>query len=254
LRCPVLHGGIPAYRKDGDLFTPILRAFGQLDDPALLLVLVQSVALSALCFGALAAGGYWLVHHYVADQGLLGDLASSVGGLAALVAALYLFVPIAVVIAGLFLTPICRAVERRWYPGLPPAVGANMLSQTWAGLAIALRVSALSVLSLLVSIFIPGPGQVLGWVVTAWALGRGLFAAVAMRRMSRREADQLYIRRRGAVFVQGAALTLGSVVPLLNLLLPVLGPAAMVHLVSGLAPISFTDRTNGVAPGHKRGT
>ena len=112
----------------------------------------------------------------------------------------------------------------------------------------------LSLLSLLVSIFIPGPGQVLGWVITAWALGRGLFAAVAMRRMSRREADQLYLRRRGAVFVQGAALTLGSVVPLLNLLLPVLGPAAMVHLVSGLAPISLTGPTSGVAPGHKRGT
>lgn len=240
--------------KDGDLFTPILRAFGQLDDPALLLVLIESVALSALCFGGLAVGGIWLVHHFVANQGVLGDLASSVGGLAALFAALYLFVPIAVVIAGLFLTPICRAVERKWYPGLPPAVGASVASQTWAGIMIALRVSVLSLLSLVVSIFIPGPGQVLGWVVTAWALGRGLFAAVAMRRMSRREADLLYLRRRGAVFVQGAALALGSVVPLLNLLLPVLGPAAMVHLVSGLAPISLTGRTSGVAPGHKSGT
>ena len=245
---------MPPNRKEGALFTPILRAFGQLDDPALLLVLVQSVVLSALCFGALAAGGFWLVHHFVADQGVLGDLASSVGGFAALVAALYLFVPIAVVIAGLFLTPICRAVERRWYPGLPPPIGASMLSQTWAGLAIALRVSVLSLLSLLVSVFIPGPGQVLGWVVTAWALGRGLFAAVAMRRMSRREADQLYIHRRGAVFVQGAALALGSVVPLLNLLLPLLGPAAMVHLVSGLAPIKWTGPPSGVAPGHKGGT
>jgi uncharacterized protein involved in cysteine biosynthesis len=237
-----------------DLFTPILRAFGQLDDPALMFVLLQSVALSALCFAALTAGGFWLVHHFVADPGVLGDLASSIGGIAALVAALYLFVPIAVVIAGLFLAPVCNAVERRWYPGLPPPQGANMLSQTWAGLAIAVRVSLLSLLSLLVSIFIPGPGQLLGWVVTAWALGRGLFAAVAMRRMSRREADLLYLRRRGAVFVQGAALALGGAVPLLNLLLPVLGPAAMVHLVSGLAPIRFTGVTSGVAPGHKRGT
>jgi len=231
-----------------------LRAFGQLDDPALLLVLVQSVALSALCFAALAAGGFWLVHHLVADQGVLGDLASSLGGLAVLVAALYLFVPIAVVIAGLFLQPVCRAVERRWYPGLPPAVGASMLSQSWAGLMIGLRVSVLSLLSLLVSIFIPGPGQVLGWLITAWAIGRGLFAAVAMRRMSRRDADQLYYRQRGAVVLQGAALTLCGAVPLLNFLLPVIGPAAMVHLVSSVAAVKLPGPTGFITPGHKSET
>ncbi len=233
---PASRARIPPVSEAPTLFTPILRAVGQLDDPALLLVLLQSIALSALCFAGLAAGGVWLVHHWLADQGTIGVVASALGGVLALIGALWLFVPIAVVIAGLYLEPVCRAVERRWYPALPPAVGASVLSQGFAGLAIGLRVALLSIVSLVLSIFIPGPGHVLGWLITAWALGRGMFAAVAMRRMSRRDADLLYYRRRGAVLVQGAALALGGTVPLLNLLLPVLGPAAMVHLVSGREP------------------
>jgi CysZ protein len=215
------------------LFTPFLRAVGQLDDPALLVVLLQSVVLSALCFAGIAAGSVWLVHHWLAAQGALGWLAGALGGVLAAVSALWLFVPVAVVIAGLFLEPVCRAVERRWYPGLPQAAGAGMMSQLWDGLMIGLRLAGLSLLSLLLSIFLPGPGLLLGWVITAWAVGRGMFSAVAMRRMTRPEALRLYQTRRGAVVLQGAAMALVGTVPLLNLLLPVLGPAAMVHLVSG---------------------
>jgi uncharacterized protein involved in cysteine biosynthesis len=72
---------------------------------------------------------------------------------------------------------------------------------------------------------------VLGWAITAWALGRGLFANVAMRRMTRREAMQIYRARRWAVLAQGAVLTVAGTLPLLNLLVPVLGPAAMVHVL-----------------------
>jgi uncharacterized protein involved in cysteine biosynthesis len=69
----------------------------------------------------------------------------------------------------------------------------------------------------------------LGWAITAWALGRGLFMPVAMRRLSREEANDLYLRNRALVLVQGAALALAGYFPLANLLVPVLGPATMVH-------------------------
>ncbi len=166
-------------------------------------------------------------------QGALGWIATTFGGALATFAALWLFVPMAVVIAGIFLDPVCRAVERRWYPWLPPPAGASFLSSNMAGLAIALKVAAFTLLSLLLSIFVPVAGHVVGWLLTAWALGRGLFASVAMRRMSRGDADRLYYRERTAVVVQGAVLALAGAIPFVNLLLPVLGPAAMVHLIVG---------------------
>jgi len=138
---------------------------------------------------------------------------------------------IAVVIAGLFMEPVCRAVERRWYPHLPPARPAGLLVQGWDGLVVGLQLLGLTLISLMLALFLPGAGHLVGWLVTAWAVGRGLFSAVAMRRMDRRSALAFYGRIRWAVLAQGALLTLGGTVPLLNLLLPVVGTAAMVHLM-----------------------
>jgi uncharacterized protein involved in cysteine biosynthesis len=223
------------------LFVPILRAVAQLDDPALLAVLIQTVLLSAACFAGLAGGSVWLVHHMIA-HGTWGWFAGAIGGVLALLAALWLFVPIAIVIAGLFMEPVCRAVERRWYPFLPPPAPAGLLAQGWDGIALGFRVMVLSLVGLVLWFVLPGIGQVVGWLITSWALGRGMFAAVAMRRMSRAAALAAYRENRLAVLVQGALLTAGGVLPLLNLLLPILGPAAMVHLVQGRGRRSETWR------------
>jgi uncharacterized protein involved in cysteine biosynthesis len=55
--------------------------------------------------------------------------------------------------------------------------------------------------------------------------------AVAMRRMNRAEATALYARRRWMVLSQGGIATACSLVPVLNLLAPVLGTACMVHVL-----------------------
>jgi uncharacterized protein involved in cysteine biosynthesis len=227
----------PAAQGEQALFTPILRAFSQLDDPAIIRVVLQTLLFSLLCFAGLIAGSTLVVHHLLVGHGLLAWLAGTFGGLLVLVSALWLFLPLAVVIAGLFLEPVCRAIERRWYPDLPPAKGADMLTQFWDGVRIGLRVLLLTLGSLLLAMVFPGVGNVIGWVVTAWALGRGMFSAVALRRMSLAESEAFYQHHRLLILAQGAALTLAGAVPLLNLLVPVLGPAAMVHvLLNGRAP------------------
>ena len=194
-------------------------------------MLLKTVLISILCFAGIAAGTFWLVHHWLGPHATLGWIAGTLGSLLALISALWLFLPLAVVIASLFMEPVCQAVERRWYPALPPAKGGQALAQLWEGLIIGLRVLALSLISLVVSVAIPGAGHVLGWAITAWALGRGLFTAVAMRRMDRRQALAAYRARRVEVLIQGAALTAAGTLPLADLLLPVLGPAAMVHVL-----------------------
>jgi uncharacterized protein involved in cysteine biosynthesis len=213
------------------MFTPILRAFSQLDDPAIVKVVLQTLLFSVLSFAALIAGSTLLLHHLLLGHGILAWLAGSFGGLLALVSALWLFLPLAVVIAGLFMEPVCRAVETRWYPDLPPPAGASLAAQAWEGLMLGLRVLLLSLLGLLLALFFPGVGNVIGWLITAWALGRGMYSAVALRRMTLVQAEAQYRDQRLIVLLQGAALTLAGAVPLLNLLVPVLGPAAMVHVV-----------------------
>ena len=212
------------------MLKPLFRALEQLDDPSILRVILQSLVLSAASFVALCAGSIYGLHHALVQTGWLAWLAGILGGAAALLAALWLFLPLAVIIASLFMEPVCRAVERRWYPQLPPPRGANIAAQVWDGAVVGGLVLALSLLSLVLAIFLPGLGLILGWAITAWALGRGLFVAVAMRRMSRPDAEFLYARHRNSVLLQGAALALVGYVPVLNLLVPILGTACMVHV------------------------
>jgi len=54
---------------------------------------------------------------------------------------------------------------------------------------------------------------------------------VAMRRMNRPEAEALYRSVRTVVLVQGGIMAAAAYVPLLNLLIPVVGTAAMVHVL-----------------------
>ncbi len=219
---------------------PIARAVGQIGDRVFLTVVAQSLGLSALVFFALHAAAIGIVHGMLAWHGPLAWLADLLGSLAASALALWLFLPLAAIIASLFLNPIAAAVEARWYPHLPPAAGASVMSQIGVSLTFGLRVLALNILALLLVLLLPGPGLLLGWAVAAYGLGRGLFLAVAMRRMTRTAAEQVYGAGRWAILAQGAAMALSGTVPLLNLLIPVIGTAAMVHVldrtVAGMGP------------------
>lgn len=222
------------------IFSPLSRAFRQLNDRVFVGVLVQSLALSGLSFLALHGLTIGVVHGMLALHGWLAWLADILGSVAASFLALWLFLPLAAVIASLFIDRIAIAVERRWYPNLPPAAGASAMAQIWQGLALGLGILLLNLVALLFVVFLPGLGLLIGWAVTAYGLGRGLFMTIAMRRMPRRDAEAVYRRGRWPILAQGGAMALAGTVPLLNLLIPVIGTAAMVHvlddIVSGMRP------------------
>jgi CysZ protein len=220
------------------MLDPILRAVAQLDDRAFLSTVLHSVLWSTLAFVLLGAGLAWgghdLAARIAADPGWLGWLswaASLLGVVGAALATLVLFVPLATAIALMFSDRIAAAVEHRYYPALPDAAPAHLAAQAWDGVALGLRVLGMQLLALLLSLLLPGIGVLLGWLVAAWAMGRGLFVAVAMRRMPRAAAVALYRRRRMAVLAQGGLMVAGALVPVLNLVTPVLGVAALVHVL-----------------------
>ncbi|GAC1348246.1 MAG: EI24 domain-containing protein [Acetobacteraceae bacterium] len=212
------------------MLSPLFRALSQLDDPVFLGVVLRSLAWSVAAFVALLAGSVWLLQDMAGQGGWLGWLLGALGGLGAVLLAVWLFVPAALLIATLYIDRVATAVEARFYPGLPVPRGAPLAEQAWDGVELGARVLVLQVVSLIAAVLLPGAGLLLGWVITGWAIGRGLFVGVAMRRMPRAEALAAYRVRRLSVLVPGIGLALASSVPLLNLLVPVVGIAAMVHL------------------------
>lgn len=213
------------------MLEPLYRALLQLNDRVFLGVVWRSLLLSLVAFAALLVGSVWLLEQWVGHGGWLGWFAGALGGLGVVLLAVWLFVPVALLIAGLYIDRVAAAVERRFYPGLPPPSGAPIVEQTWDGVVLGLQVLVLQVVSLVISFLLPGIGLVIGYVITGWAIGRGLFVAVAMRRMTRPQALRLYSGRWLTVVLPGIVLALASTIPPLNLLVPVVGIATMVHVL-----------------------
>ncbi len=208
-----------------------LLSLRQLADPAFLGPLAKSFGAALLAFLGLAALSAWAVAGAAGGDGWLAGIAGALGGLLVLVLAIWLFVPVMLALSGLFLDPVAAAVERRYYPHLPPALGASLMAQTRFNIGFALKTGVVTLAALPLLAFAPPFGAVALWLVSTIALGHGLFEGVAQRRMPVDAARVERRRREAPVLVLGALLAALSLVPGLNLLVPVLGTAAMTHLL-----------------------
>jgi CysZ protein len=223
------------------VLAPIARSISQLDDPSFRDVLVRSIAWSIVCFAAVDVAAIWGVHRLLELHGLLAWGADILGSVGASLLALWFFLPVATAIGMMYLDRIARSVEHRFYPWLPPPNGASLLEQARDGAIVAVKVLALNIVALILAFLLPGVGLILGWMIASYAIGRGLFVAVAMRRMPPPAAESLYRASRGIILIQGAILALMAYVPILNLLIPIVGTAAMVHVL--VAALSAAERS-----------
>jgi CysZ protein len=212
--------------------TPLALALAQLDDPACFGALVRSVLLTLAAYALLLAGSIWGIDALLAEYHWPGWLAGLIGTIGVVALAFWLFLPTVVLIATFYIDRIATAVEARHYPFLPPPTPASLMAQTADGLHLAGRVLLLNVVALLLAFLpVPGLGLALAVLVSGWAIGRGLFVAVAMRRLPRNLAVALYSRHRLAVLAPGVLLAAASAIPGVNLLVPIVGTAAMVHVL-----------------------
>jgi uncharacterized protein involved in cysteine biosynthesis len=215
----------------GPIAASLLLPLQQIGEPGFRWPLLKGLASALLAFGVLIGLADWGVSSLLGGSGWLATVAGLLGGVLVLVSAVWLFVPVMLAMAGLFLDEVAEAVERRHYPGLPPAKGSALHAQAWAGLTLGLRMLGLTLLLMPLALLLPPVGAVAFWVVAAISLGNGLFEGVAQRRMGITEARLLRRQRRWPVLAVGAVLAGLALVPFVNLSVPVLGTAAMTHLM-----------------------
>ncbi len=218
------------------MLTACLLALRQMTDPVFLGPLAKAFGAALLAFLGLAGLAAWGVAGLAGGEGWLAGLAGALGGLLVLGLAVWLFVPVMLGLSGLFLDPVAAAVERRFYPALPPPQGASLIAQAGFNLAFAAKTGVVALLALPLLLFAPPVGAVALWLISTVALGHGLFEGVAQRRMLIAAARVLRWQREVPVLGIGALLAAMALVPGLNLLVPVLGTAAMTHLLHRSAP------------------
>lgn len=206
------------------------KAVGQFGDPAIRRIVWVSIGISVCVFIVLwMVVGFLLTSSALFSIGWLDTAVDVLGGLATLVLTWLFFPAFVSGSIGLLLDRVANAVERRHYPQLPPAREApisEVIVTTVKFLAI------LIALNLVVLVFLAFPPvfPFVFYAVNGYLLGREYFELVALRRVGATELESLRGKFRGRMFLAGLATAILLTVPFVNLVAPIIGTSAMVHL------------------------
>ena len=217
----------------------VLRATAQFSDPAFWGVAAKAIALTIVTLIGLGAAVIWGIGWLLPDQinlpwiGTVTWVENAISWAAVplmAVLSVFLMVPVASAVTGLFLEDVADAVEARHFPHLPPATPlgiAQTLRESLGFLAVMAGANLLALVLYL--IFLPF-APLIFWGLNGFLLGWEYFQLVAARRVGLKEATQLRRKHALSIWLAGGVMAVVLSVPMLNLLVPILGAATYTHL------------------------
>jgi CysZ protein len=222
----------------------MIRAFElavrQLGDPRLRVIIWQSLLLSLVLQIAIGVVAWWALQSFATFQwNWVNETIRWLGGGAVTVLALMLFPASFGIVISIFLEKIADIVEAEHYPQLGKARGVPVWAGIRSGIVFLLTLVALNLVLLpfyLVALFIAGLGAVLFYGANGWLAGREYYEQVALRRLDPADVKAWRKANGGVLWLTGIAIVFLGTVPILNLIVPVLGVAAMVHVAQSLKP------------------
>lgn len=222
----------------------VTRAISQMGDPRFRSVLLKGVGLAVALLAAFYAAFVTLVGWvtpdvvnipFIGEVRWIDDLLSWGSILLMFVLSIFLMVPVASAMTGIFLEDVAAAVEDRYYPDQPPPgripfAEAMRDTLSFLGLLIVANLCAL-VLYLMLAPLAP----FIFWGLNGFLLGREYFTIAAMRRVGRQGAQTMRKRHFVTIWVAGALMAVPLTIPVVNLLVPILGAAVFTHLYHALS-------------------
>jgi CysZ protein len=206
-----------------------LKASGDLLSAEFRSVLFKAIGMTAVLFAAVLIAVEILLLYLAAIPWAWAQALAAVGaGLGLLAAFFFLMAPVAAIFAGLYLDRIAGLVEERHYAEDPkgvPLSGFRAL-QTSLQFAAVILIVNLAVLPLIFT----GVGIAALIGANAYLVSREYFEMAAMRHMPVDEARLFRKRNSPAVFAAGFIPAILSLIPFVNLAVPLFATSYFVHI------------------------
>ena len=146
---------------------------------------------------------------------------------------IFVFPYVMIFVVGFFQDEVIRLVEARYYPDLPGLIPRRLSEEVRVQAIFFLKVVAVNLLMMpfyLVLLFTVFGAVILITVVNGYLIGVELYAGVSLRRLTYRQFRGAIGSRRLAIHLYGILIYGCMLVPILNLVMPVLGSMMMTHL------------------------
>jgi CysZ protein len=213
---------VAGFKALGDLFSSDFRS-----------VLLKALGLTIALFFAVLVSVEVLLVSLTQFSWPWADWVLGVGtGVALLVAFFFLMSPVTAAFAGLYLDHIADKVEARHYP--QDQRGTPLPAARAIGTALQFFLVVLVVNLAVLPVVLFGVGAIALVAANAYLLSREYFEMVAMRHMPAEEARILRRENGPAVFVAGLLPALLSLVPVVNLAVPLFATSYFTHLFKSM--------------------
>ncbi|MFP6749202.1 MAG: EI24 domain-containing protein [Alphaproteobacteria bacterium] len=214
---------------------------GQIADPVFRGVVIKSVLFTLCLFATLTAAFYWAVPEvtYFESDWLqwLNSVMAAGSALAFFAVLVLTFSATATLIGGIFLDDIAEAVENRHYTGDQPGRSADFsktfaVSMRFIAMTVVLNILVLPIY--LVALFIPPIFACIFYGLNGYLLSREYFELVSLRHQDEKLARRLRKANGFKVFMAGVVIAFLITVPIVNLFVPILATAFMLHIFKAL--------------------
>lgn len=226
------------------IISSFLKALGQFSDPRFRRVVWLGIGLTLALLVAASASVFWLVSAiawervnlpFIGPVTWVDEVLSWGGLIIAGVLSIFLMIPVASAITGLFLDTVARAVEDKHYPGLPQPRTTGLMATVTDTLVFLGVLLVANIAALAIYVILPPLAPVTFFALNGYLLGREYFQMAAMRHETRDGASALRKRHRLTIWIAGCLMALPLFVPVFNLVIPVLAAATFTHLYHRMA-------------------
>ncbi|WP_169566956.1 EI24 domain-containing protein [Sneathiella limimaris] len=212
------------------MISAINKALMQLTDPAF-----RSVIVKSLIYAIVAQILTFIVILQLAglipatDWDWLNSIIEVMSGVGALVVAVIIF-PLAMsAVIGIFLDDIADAVEEKHYPQDQPSRDIPLWSSIYDALKFFAVILACNIVVLPLYL-IPVINLFVYYLLNGYLLSREFFQQVAVRHHEMKVVNRLRKIGNMEIFLTGVAIAFCMTIPILNLIVPIIATATMVHL------------------------
>ena len=212
------------------MIADFINAFDDLKIPSvrwaiLACVLMSVVVIIALPWTAWAV----LASMQLISWGWLDGVLDVTGAIITTILAILLFPIIMTALTGLIAEYLLTPMEQRRHPDLPPPHDLPYMRRVMNALGFLVTAFLLTLAVLIGGFFLVGLNVLLAWMVNAYLLSREFIEMVALRRVSPAAIKAWRRQNRTAVMLRGLILAGLFVIPVLNLIAPVLAAMMTSH-------------------------